>query len=248
MSREQNPIRPTTPEAVKLAKTLLRAARYGALAVLDAGGWPLASRVATATDTDGSPVLLVSDLAAHTAAMVAHPACSLLLGEPGKGDPLAHARVTIRCRAEKIGRDAPDYARLRRRYLNHNPKGALYVDLGGFDFFRLGVESVSLNGGFGAAFALTPADLLAPSTVTDAFAAQEQATLDAVNADPEALAALVTAAGEKDAGGAWRMIGLDPDGADFASGDRVVRLHFPSSCDSVQTAAQILENAAQKGA
>ncbi len=85
---EINPIRPTTPEAIQLAKNLLRTSRYGAIAVFDAAtGRPLASRVAVATDTNGTPLILVSGLAAHTTGLLANPACSLLLGEVGKGDP-----------------------------------------------------------------------------------------------------------------------------------------------------------------
>ncbi|ABX62643.1 pyridoxamine 5'-phosphate oxidase-related FMN-binding [Brucella canis ATCC 23365] len=41
--------------------------------------------------------------------------------------------------------------RIRRRYLDHNSKVALYVDLGNFCLFHLAVESASLNGGFGRA-------------------------------------------------------------------------------------------------
>ncbi len=88
MSEDKSPIRPTTPEAIQLAKTLMRTSRYGALAVLDSStDRPLASRVAVATDVDGTPIILVSGLAAHTPGLIAHPACSLLLGEVGKGDP-----------------------------------------------------------------------------------------------------------------------------------------------------------------
>lgn len=85
---ETNPIRPTTPEAIQLAKTLLRTSRYGAIAVFDAAtGRPLASRVAVATDLDGTPLILVSGLAAHTPGLLANPACSLLLGEVGRETP-----------------------------------------------------------------------------------------------------------------------------------------------------------------
>ncbi len=49
-------LREVDAEAIRLAKTLLRAARFGALAVLDPKtGWPMASRVGAATDGDGLP-------------------------------------------------------------------------------------------------------------------------------------------------------------------------------------------------
>src|SRR5689334_17624426 len=96
-------IRETDAEAVRLAKTLIRTARYGALAVLEPNtGSPLASRVGVATDADGTPLILVSQLSAHTGAILADPRCSLLVGETGKGDPLAHPRITLVCRAVKL--------------------------------------------------------------------------------------------------------------------------------------------------
>ena len=54
-------------DAAGLAKHLLRTLRTGALATLDrAAGFPFASLVTVATDLDGSPLLLMSQLSAHT--------------------------------------------------------------------------------------------------------------------------------------------------------------------------------------
>ena len=83
-------LRETDAEARRLAKTLIREARYGALACLEPGsGAPLASRVALAPDISGQPIFLISQLSPHFAALEADPRASLLIGEPGKGDPLA---------------------------------------------------------------------------------------------------------------------------------------------------------------
>ncbi|MBB4094868.1 HugZ family protein [Ochrobactrum pecoris] len=240
---ETNPIRPTTPEAIQLAKTLLRTSRYGAIAVFDAAtGRPLASRVAVATDLDGTPLILVSGLAAHTPGLLANPACSLLLGEVGKGDPLAHARVTLHCQARKVERTTSDYPRIRRRYLNHNPKGSLYVDLGDFAFFRLELESASLNGGFGKAFSLTQDDLLCAASISANFTEGEQRALDELNEHhaPEIAQMaqpLLKAGAIKDQ---LKVIGLDPDGIDIANGDLVLRHTFPISADSVREAVTAL--------
>lgn len=237
---EINPIRPTTPEAIDLAKTLLRSSRYGALAVIDAmSGRALASRVAVATDVDGTPIILVSGLAAHTSALLANPACSLLLGEVGKGDPLAHARMTIHCDAVKVERGTTDYAQFRRRYINHNPKGSLYVDLGDFAFFRLNAENASLNGGFGKAFKLDHDDLICDKTAAINVATEEQKALDTINekygAEISAYIRSVT-----DSSAKWKITGLDPDGATLASGDQIVRLGFSSSCDSIKICCDTL--------
>ena len=61
-------IRETDADAIRLAKTLIRGARFGALAVIEPGtGSPLASRVGIATDIDGAPLILVSMLSAPQA-------------------------------------------------------------------------------------------------------------------------------------------------------------------------------------
>ncbi len=244
MSEAKDPIRPTTPEAIQLAKSLLRAARHGAIAVLDsATRRPLASRVAVATDIDGTPIVLVSGLAAHTPGLIAHPACSLLLGEAGKGDPLAHPRITFHCEAIKVDQSSEDYSRIRRRYLNHNPKGSLYVNLGDFCFFRLAIESASLNGGFGKAFNLSPGDLLCDPRASTGFAEEEQAVLDNFNqnhADEVAHLAKKVVGNTYAFKTPWRVIGLDPDGVDLANGDMVARLFFESSCDSPGLAVKTL--------
>ena len=79
-----------------LAKELLRATRAGSLATIDRNtGHPFASLVNVATDSDGSPVILVSRLSTHTANLEADGRASVLLAATGKGDPLAHPRLTL---------------------------------------------------------------------------------------------------------------------------------------------------------
>src|SRR6187399_446138 len=89
-----------------LAKTLLRATRAGTLATLDRNtGHPFASLVNVATDTDGAPLILVSKLATHTANLEIDGRASLLFAATGKGDPLAHPRLTVLGRMAAIPRD-----------------------------------------------------------------------------------------------------------------------------------------------
>ncbi len=149
-----DPIRATDDAARTLGRTLLTQARFGALGVL-AEGAPMVTRVAVGTDGDGCPLLLVSTLSLHTRALTADPACSLLVGEPGpKGDPLTHPRLTLQAQAEPADKPA-----LRDRWLRSHPKAALYIDFADFVFFRLRVSEAHLNGGFGKAYRLGPADL-----------------------------------------------------------------------------------------
>jgi putative heme iron utilization protein len=234
-------IRETDAEAVRLAKTLVRTARYGALAALEPGsGAPQASRVATATDLDGTPLILVSALSEHTAALLADPRCSLLVGEPGKGDPLAYPRIGLRCLAEKLERGAPDQARAERRYLNRHPKAKLYAGFADFSFFRLNIEAASLNGGFGKAYRLTRTDLIADHPVNDALAAAEQPAIDHMNADHrDAVDAYARAfAGARDDG--WTITGIDAEGLDIALGDDSRRLFFGAPLEGAAAMRPVL--------
>ncbi|MEM6374522.1 MAG: pyridoxamine 5'-phosphate oxidase family protein, partial [Pseudomonadota bacterium] len=111
-------------------------ARHGALATLDAAsGTPMASRVSVASASDGCPVFLISQLSGHFGALEDDPRASVLLGDPGKGDPLAHPRITVFGRAVRIAEDARDH--IRARFLARHPKAALYVDFPDFAFWRL---------------------------------------------------------------------------------------------------------------
>lgn len=156
MTRQKtDPIRPTDDAARALAAGLMEQARTGALGVIDPQtGSPMVTRIASCL-LNGAMHILVSDLSAHTAALRADPRVSLLLGEAGpKGDPLTHPRLTLQCHAAPA-----DKAALRDLWLARYPKAKLYIDFADFNFFRLQMQAGFLNGGFGQAFRLTPADL-----------------------------------------------------------------------------------------
>ena len=150
--------RATDDEARGLARKLISDARSGALGlVID--GEPFVTRIALAPTKDAL-LTLVSDLAAHTYALRATPDVSLLVGEPGKGDPLAHPRLTLQVRARFLEKTDETKA----AYLALHPKAKLYVDFADFHFVRLDVREGWLNAGFGRAYLLTPNDLKTPNT------------------------------------------------------------------------------------
>ncbi|HVW92217.1 MAG TPA: pyridoxamine 5'-phosphate oxidase family protein [Devosia sp.] len=154
-------LQPVTPEVVAEARAIIAGADHAALAVLEPGtGHPLVSRVGLATLADGSPLIIVSGLTAHAKALAADPRCSLLVGEAGKGEPLAHPRISLICRAEAL--PALQREEARARYLARHPKAAVYVDLPDFRFLRLAVERASFNGGFGRAYEMSGAELVEP--------------------------------------------------------------------------------------
>lgn len=156
-----SPIRPTDDAARKLARDLLGGAAFCAIGTLDPEtGHPHVTRIAIGTTNKGAPVTLISSLSAHTRALQADSRCSLLLGEPGdKGDPLTHPRLTLQAVAHFIRRETPEHDACRTHWLDQHPKSKLYIDFGDFAFARFDVTAGHLNGGFGKAFTLTPADL-----------------------------------------------------------------------------------------
>lgn len=158
----KDPVQDPDTDARTLARGLLHDATFGALAVTDAAtGAPSVTRVAIGTDPNDAPVTLISQLATHYAALQNDARCALLLGEPGtKGDPLTHPRMTLHCTASFVAKDSDAHTALRAHYRQSHPKSKLYIDFPDFSFVRFTITSGLLNGGFGRAFRLAPADLL----------------------------------------------------------------------------------------
>ncbi len=203
---------------VDVAKTLLRATRAGTLATLDRNsGHPFASLVNVATDVDGAPLILVSQLATHTANLECDGRASLLLAEIGKGDALAHPRLTVLGTFAPVARDSADEPRIRRRFLARHPKSELYAGFGDFAFWRMAVVSAHLNGGFARAADLTAADVLTDVSDARALIEAEADAIAHMNADhAEACRLYATKLlGARD--GDWRCVGIDPDGHRIAA-------------------------------
>ncbi|MDJ0640366.1 MAG: DUF2470 domain-containing protein [Paracoccaceae bacterium] len=220
---EKDVLRPVDDAARREAKTFLRTSRHGALATLDpATGTPMASRVSVATDSRGCPVFLISQLSGHFGALENDPRASILLGEPGRGDPLAHPRITVFGRANRVVDD--ERAGIRARFLARHPKAALYADFGDFAFWRLEIEGASYNGGFGKAYDMGRDDLVAPSDPdlealeAEAVSHMNEDHLDAIQLYATALA------GRKE--GSWSLVCIDLEGMDLVAADDVARVWF----------------------
>lgn len=158
-----NPIRPTDDQARALARDLIAQNRSAALGVITPEGHPMVSRVAFGLSEQNQPLTLVSALANHTTALLSNPDCSVMVGEPGeRGDPLTHPRLTLQARARIIAHDTAQYSEMATHYLRDHPKAKLYIGFADFAFVLFDVTRGHLNGGFGKAFVLTPADLGLP--------------------------------------------------------------------------------------
>lgn len=215
----------------RLARSLLRRSRQGALATLMPGlGDPYCSLVNLAADTDGSPILLISRLAVHTKNILADHRVSLMLDERAPGDPLEGARIMLSGRAEQVA--AADKDRLRSRYLNAHPSAAGYIDFSDFSLFLIRPCGTHLVAGFGRIVDLTPAQILTDISDAAALLEAEQGAVDHMNEDHrDALRLYATMLLGAEAAD-WRCTGCDPDGLDMMADGKTLRLDFPERVTS----------------
>jgi putative heme iron utilization protein len=213
-------------DPVRLARSLLRRSRQGALATLMAGsGDPYCSLVNVASHPDGSPILLISRLAVHTKNLLGDARVSLMLDERAEGDPLEGARIMLAGRAEQTA--GPDLDIVRRRYLNAHPSAEAFADFKDFSFFRIQPGGMHLVAGFGRIVDLKPEQFLTDISAASALLEAEQGAVDHMNADHrDAINLYATRLLGADAAD-WRCTGCDPDGIDLQAGGKSLRLDFP---------------------
>jgi putative heme iron utilization protein len=213
-------------DPARLARSLLRRRREGALATLMTGsGDPYCSLVNVASHPDGSPILLISRLALHTRNILGDPRVSLMLDERAGGDPLEGSRIMLAGRAEEAnGDDAPI---LRQRYLSAHPSAEAFVDFKDFSFFRIRPTGAHLVAGFGRIVDLTPQQFLTDISDAAALLEAEPGAIDHMNADHRDATNLYATRllGAEPAD--WRCTGCDPDGIDLRAGAQTLRLDFP---------------------
>src|ERR1700682_5082881 len=213
-------------DPVKLAGSLLRRRRQGALATLRPGSSdPYCSLVNVASHGDGSPILLISRLALHTQNILADARISLMLDERAEGDPLEGSRIMLAGRAEEASDD--DAAILRRRYLNAHPSAEAFVDFKDFSFFRIRPHAAHLVAGFGRIVDLKPEQFLTEIADAGALLDAEQGAVEHMNEDHrDAIHLYATKLLGADLAD-WRCTGCDPDGIDMQAGTAPLRLDFP---------------------
>lgn len=155
-----NPVHETNEEAFEITRKLLDETRYAALAVNDLeSDFPLVSRVAACHYKDLGLFFAGSDLSVHSKCLARDGKCSLMLGEPGKGDGLAYARITFVGKTQRLPNDHQRRAEYRAAFVKTHPKAELYIDFADFGFYPMDLSRGLLNGGFGKAFHLDEKDL-----------------------------------------------------------------------------------------
>lgn len=149
-----------SPKAI--SRFILREALFGSLATEGEKGYPYVSLVGVAALPDGSPAMLLSNLARHTVNVRKDPRVSLLLMENKQvADPMTISRLTVTGTLMQIEKEP-----VRARYLMRHPEAAKYVDFNDFCFWRMTIERAHLVAAFGKISDFAGADLTGAGAVT----------------------------------------------------------------------------------
>lgn len=224
---------------VATARRIAREARTAAMATIARRtGHPFGSMVTTALEPDGSPIVLLSTLAAHSRNLAEDTRASLLLVEGTLGDPQQGGRLTLVGRIDRITDDAEQ----RRRYLTRNPGAGLYAGFADFAFFRLEIEEAHLVAGFGRAMHVRAKDYLLDLAGSEALVAAESTLLARFEETPARAAAWARRIGAPE--GDWAAVGVDPEGLDLATraeaGRAFRRLVLPARASDPATLESLL--------
>jgi putative heme iron utilization protein len=201
-------------------RQLLRRARTCSLSTLTRGdGTPYGSLANIASDVAGRPLILISRLAWHTQNLEVDARGSVLAGElPAKGDALVGPRVTVLGRFERV-----EDGNLRRRYLARHPQAALYADFPDFSFWRLSPSAIHGVAGFGRIETLTPDEVFPVAAEMEAL---EMSAIEHMNNDHAEAIHLYATKILKAPPGPWRVLAIDPDGADIGLHEQSLRMEF----------------------
>lgn len=209
-------------QPAETVRRIIRSVARAALGTIvrESGGAPYVSLVLVAADHDGTPILLLSDLADHSRNLRADERASLLLDDTGgHSDPLAGERVTLQGRVRRSA-----LPRHRERYLARHPAARMYAEFQDFCFYCFALERIHLVAGFGRIHWLDGTEVLvAPQP---ALIEHEASIVEHMNDEHQAAIELYAHRLLHLDGEGWRLTGVDPEGCDLRLGSRVARLPF----------------------
>ena len=236
------PQMPAPEDVAPQARKLMRQVKKVALATLDReNGGPFISMTGVATEIDGTPILLLSELARHTQNILKDARVSLLFDSATThANPLTQSRVSL------TGRVMPtDDEHAQTRFLVRQPK-AFYSEFSDFKFYRLAVREAHFVGGFGVALPI-PADILLFSgDVVSELKGAESSILAHMNEDHTEAVQLYATKLLKAKPGDWRLVGIDPEGIDLATKTTRLRLDFSNPVTAVGQVQEALVELAKK--
>jgi putative heme iron utilization protein len=153
MMRRVEPLEPVeparSPSAAEHARTILAGDSVGTLATLAEDGSPWASVVQYSVMDDGTPVLILSTLAAHGRNVKNDPRVSFAVAGPvPEGhDPGDSGRVTLAGVVEVPEGDELEAA--KQSYFKATPAAEMYTEFGDFTVYVMRVNTIRWVGGFG---------------------------------------------------------------------------------------------------
>jgi putative heme iron utilization protein len=149
------------PAHAQTLRDLLRTQEVAALGTLHQGQ-PYVSMVPFALRSGSTDFIIhVSQLAAHTRDMQAHPQVSLLVIAPPTPEVMAQelARISIQGEAMQVASGTPGHAAARAAYLSRFPQSEPMFDFSDFSLFAIVPSSIRFVGGFAQATTISPETL-----------------------------------------------------------------------------------------
>ena len=253
-----------TPPSSRTLRQMLRRAIRAVLATTSHNhsqirdGWPVTSMVVPVCDMDGTPILLISELADHTRHIKADNRVSLLVTnndlpehsdqkDTSAGIETDTARLTIFGHAMPV--KAPrDLDRVRKRYLQAHPDAAQYAGFADFGFFRIDVEAAYWVGGFGKQRRLS-GNKLCPPDIHALIDAHDDIVAHMNTDHLDALRDIVGHETTTNPKAAWQMQSIDCDGMVLTSNAPDIaplRIDFPTPITTPVEAREVLVEMCKK--
>ncbi len=226
-------------DAAVLGRRLLRRCDRAALATSLIGA-PYASLVLVAADVDASPLLLLSDLAQHSRNIAFDPRVCLLFDGTEGDERLDGPRLSVLGQAEMVS--SPHAL---ARFTARHPSSVRYAGFADFRLYRIAVERGHLVAGFGRIEWLGRERLLylgdtAPLAACLPKLIERLNTAGAVPIDAIVQHRLGLG------GDGWRIVAIDPEGADLQRRGVTVRLDFAQPAPTPQAVLLELRRIAEK--
>lgn len=139
-------------------KALIDLVKGGTIVTLSSNylGTPFGTPAPYAIDSEGRPVLFLSDLAIHTKNIRKNPKCSIMVLKEDKEDPFNSARVTFIGKMVKV--NDKERAEYKKLFIGKQKTAEWFSDLEDFNYYRLEIESIFYVGGFGDIQWIEPKD------------------------------------------------------------------------------------------
>jgi putative heme iron utilization protein len=164
-----------------------------------------------------------------------------MIDERKEGDPLQGGRIMLMGTAA-----VTEDPNARRRYLDRQPEAEMFAGFADFSFYQMALKSVHLVAGFGRIVDLKPADVLTATADAGELVAAEPEVLAHMNQDHAEACRLYATKLLGAPDGAWRCVGLDPEGLELQLDRTALRLPFPQRVQAPSVLRQMLAQLAER--